>query len=205
MIEHYHYQLMNAAARCQSPERIVSLCWHALNCQDVPGDYCEFGVYQGHTAVLLATMVDKKWWLYDSFQGLPESQPGDVVNSVRFGKGDLNDASASEVYRLFQNGLQAKPTIVQKFFRDIQPQDLPEKIAFAHLDGDLGDSILCSLELVYPRCSKGAVIVIDDYGNAELPGVERAVSRFMLDKPEKVIQSMGLLGQKAIQAYFKKL
>lgn len=62
--------------------------------------------------------------------------------------------------------------------------DLPDETCWAFLDGDLYQSILMSLELVYPRLPPGSAMVLDDYGWDTLPGVERACSDFLADKPE---------------------
>jgi len=51
-----------------------------------------------------------------------------------------------------------------------------------------------SLEHVYPRLSRGAICVIDDYADPDaypeawnkLPGVKQACDEFFADKPEKV-------------------
>jgi O-methyltransferase len=69
------------------------------------------------------------------------------------------------------------------FLRETLPSGLPDQICFAHLDGDLYASILTSLMYVYPRLSKGAICLIDDYvdpaihmGWNQLPGVKNIES-----------------------------
>jgi len=63
--------------------------------------------------------------------------------------------------------------------------DLPDKIIFAFLDGDLYQSIKTSLELVVPRLARdeyGArcgTIIVHDYNNPQLPGVARAVDEWL--------------------------
>lgn len=68
------------------------------------------------------------------------------------------------------------------------------KYSFAYLDGDLYDSILISLKHVYPRLTKGAICLIDDYNDPsinpvgwnKLPGVKKACDEYLSNKPEKV-------------------
>lgn len=204
-MQHYHSDLFNTALHNLDTARVLHLTHFCLQSQAVVGDCVEFGVYHGKAATFLATLVDKQWWLYDSFQGFPDVPAEDTINPERFHKGLLSDTSPEEVTKRFMNGLLAKPRIIAKFFRDVQPSDLPEHIAFAHVDGDLYDSILCSLELVYPRLSKGAACVIDDYLNQELPGAKKAVERFMLDKPEKLLTLYGLNRDLALSTAFVKL
>jgi hypothetical protein len=85
------------------------------------------------------------------------------------------------------------PVVHKGWFKDTLPHDLPERICFAHLDGDLYDSILVSLEHVYPRLSKGAICLIDDYSDPavnpqgwnQLPGVKQACDEFLCHKPKR--------------------
>lgn len=57
--------------------------------------------------------------------------------------------------------------------------------------GDLYASIKDSLELVYPRLAKGAIVVVDDYSDPSrlqrhdlFPGAFDACAEFFADKPE---------------------
>ena len=86
-----------------------------------------------------------------------------------------------------------QPVVHAGWFDDTLPDGLPERIAFAHLDGDLYASIRVSLEHVYPRLSHGAICLIDDYCDRQLldeydylPGVKKACDEFLADKPEQV-------------------
>ena len=58
-------------------ERILEL---AQECLDISGDFVEMGCYKGDTSLLLAEIVkasEKKLWIYDSFEGLPEKKEVD--------------------------------------------------------------------------------------------------------------------------------
>ena len=69
-------------------------------------------------------------------------------------------------------------------------------------------SIMESLQGVYPRLSKGAVVVIDDYCDPAIhnvnnlcPGVKQACDEFFADKPEKPAV---LLAGCETHAYFRR-
>ena len=79
--------------------------------------------------------------------------------------------------RFLKAGLPV-PVIKKAWFSDLTGEDLPEKIAFAFLDGDFYESIRDSLRLVVPRMSEGGVIVVHDYTNPALPGVKKAVDEW---------------------------
>ncbi len=59
------------------------------------------------------------------------------------------------------------PEIHPGCFFETLPHELPEKISFAYLDSDFYDPILLSLEAIYPKLSKGAIVIIDDYCEKE--------------------------------------
>lgn len=53
-----------------------------------------------------------------------------------------------------------------------------DKFCFVNLDTDLYQSILSGLEFFYPQMVDGGVILIHDFFNAKLPGVERAIKDY---------------------------
>ena len=172
----------------------------ARRCLGVEGDYVELGCYKGDTSLLLAEIlregsvfvekpVDKtveesgksggklakKLWIYDSFEGLPEKTKADEsALGVDFKGGELFVTKREVKERFLRAGLPV-PVIKKAWFGDLTPEDMPEKIAFAFLDGDFYESIRDSLRLVVPRMSKDGVLVVHDYTNLALPGVKRAV------------------------------
>jgi len=50
-----------------------------------------------------------------------------------------------------------------------------ETFAVVHLDGDLYETTRAGLDFFWPRMVTGGVIVLDDYGLHDCPGVTRAV------------------------------
>ena len=156
---------------------ILELAEEAL---PLEGDFVELGCYKGDTSLLLQKLLhehgyDRRLYLYDSFEGLPERTREDAsVAGDGFKKGELDVTKKEVVLRFKKAGLPV-PKIKKAFFEDLEPADLPEKIAFAFLDGDLYGSIKTSLDLVLPRLVSGAVLLVHDYNNPSLPGVARAV------------------------------
>lgn len=155
----------------------------------VTGDIVELGCYKGDTSLLFQKLLqqktpEKKLWLYDSFAGLPKKSAED--NSAagdQFKEGELFVTKKEVVTRFKKAGLRL-PIIKKNFFENLNPEtDLPEKISFAFLDGDLYGSIKTSLKLVAPKIQKNGVIIIHDYNNPELPGVSRAVDEFISQQP----------------------
>jgi O-methyltransferase len=122
----------------------------------------------------------KKLWIYDSFEGLPEKTAMDEsVLGVDFKGGELFVTKREVKERFLRAGLPV-PVIRKGWFADLMDDDLPERIAFAFLDGDFYESIRDSLRLVAPRMSEGGVIVVHDFTNPALPGVKRAVDEILV-------------------------
>ena len=134
--------------------------------------------------------------VYDSFEGLPAGDATkDDPPAYRRKAGSMR-ADVEDVLENFQALDLPPPSKIHKgwFCDTTLTDDNPKKIAFAHLDGDLYQSILESLEFVYPRMDPGGIAVIDDYCDPDtlnrhdiFPGALRACQEFFKDKPESVV------------------
>jgi O-methyltransferase len=164
------------AARCWV---LYSAIRQAMKCE---GEFWECGVYKGGTAQLLRQMRDlhakgRKVRLFDSFRGMPET---DAVRDVHK-SGDFSDTSLEAVRHVVgSEGVEFHAGFIPETFWDLNT----EGIAFAHIDLDLHDAVLESCKFIYPRLSRGGVMVFDDYGFPSCPGARIAVDEFFKDKPE---------------------
>jgi O-methyltransferase len=164
----------------------------------VSGDVVELGCYEGGSAVAMQKLLkefgyEKKLWLYDSFEGLPEKTVEDFTElGKEFTVGKLK-ASQGELKRNFTKTDLKVPEIKKAWFFELDPEDLPEQIALAFLDGDYYESIMDSLKLVWPKMTRGGVVLVDDYNNAKLPGVRKAVDEWTKEYKLKTVQKDGLL------------
>jgi O-methyltransferase len=165
--------------------RVANLMHYAMQCSVLPGEMVEFGCHSGRTSALLTALVDKPIWLYDSFEGLPDRLPQDEGSLAHFKCGTLA-VSMDEVKARFARFKLLPPVIHKGWFSEVPPERLPERICFAHLDGDMYESIRASLVRVYPRLVSGAACVIDDYGWSGTSGVKIAVDEFFKFKREHV-------------------
>jgi len=199
--------------------------------QGISGGVVELGCYKGATAAIMQKTIDscnskKVVHLYDSFKGLPPKCGKDGM--TQFGEGWCA-TNEEGVYALFKTFSLRKPRVFKGWFSDTLQRYLPTKICFAHIDGDFYSSIKESLESVYPRLSKGAVVVIDDYYEKDihrkierllnsnkyskkshrkikihdiLPGVKKACDDFFKDKKESLIV---LVAGEERHVYFRKV
>lgn len=168
------YQKASHSSSARAKETLSPLVENGVeNHVDKVGKTCEKNVEKNGCEKHL-----KRLWIYDSFEGLPEKNIADEsVLGVDFKEGELFVTKRDVKERFLRAGLPV-PVIKKAWFCDLSGGDLPEKIAFAFLDGDFYESIRDSLKLVGPKMSKEGVIIVHDYTNPALPGVKKAVDEW---------------------------
>ncbi len=162
------------------------------------GDFVEMGCYKGDTSLLLAEILigtNKRLFIYDSFEGLPEKSGEDESIIGKDFKAKELFVTKREVKQRFLRANLPVPVIKKAWFKELSFNDLPEKISFAFLDGDFYESILESLKLVENKMVKDGVIIIHDFANPALPGVAKAVDEWNMDKKLKIeiFKSMAII------------
>jgi len=173
---------------------------HDALARGVLGDVVELGCYKGDTSVELARILkttDKKLFLYDSFEGLPEKTEEDSCSlGESFKSGELL-ARKNEVFKRFLHLSLPRPIIKKAWFNELEKSDLPDKIAFALLDGDFYESIKDSFNLIENKLSDGATVIVDDYSNPALPGAKQATdewfAKYKTQNKNAQIQRFGVL------------
>lgn len=171
----------------------------------VTGDLVELGCYTGNTTAVIASVLHaagskKTFHIYDSFAHELGSQ--------------------RDIRSIFEGNFAALqlplPVMHPGELRATVPAELPATISFAHIDLGVGGDqqehahmITHALQAIYPRLSRGGVMVFMDYhipgitvrGNDSNPGVRLAADAFLADKPEKVVT---LYGGPCSHGYFRK-
>lgn len=136
---------------------------------EIPGDYVECGVYKGGTAAVLAQRMraDRRIWLYDSFEGMPPTSEKDGTEAPKWvGECVGTENDVREILRRLR--VAPERYVLRKgWFSDTFQGELPEQIAFLHVDADWFDSVSLVLETFYDRVAEGGVIVMDDFGHWE--------------------------------------
>lgn len=152
--------------------------------EKVPGDVVEFGCYVGESSkylmqTLIVTNSNKKLYLYDSFEGLPDLSKWEENMGWRPRTLKTNREVLEQNF--IDNNLPV-PFIHKNWFKDVPTQCLPEKISFAFLDGDFYESIYDSLVQVFDRVEDNGLILFHDYQRNDLPGVKGAVDTFLNER-----------------------
>lgn len=165
---------------------------------DIDGAVVEFGCYIGTTSLFVRRLLDgrtegREFHVYDSFEGLPPKSTQDSsATGEQFTVGELA-VSKKQFLREFQKAHLQPPIVHKGWFKDLSEQDVPEKIAFAFLDGDFYESIRDSLRLVVPHRAQGSTIIIDDYAREALPGAAKAVHEYFSTTEITVVHNLGVI------------
>jgi O-methyltransferase len=173
----------------------------------VAGEILEVGTFTGETAVLLAKVMqgedrqrDRGLHVYDAFRPMWNSAD-----------------PRAQLARNFDGLGLPQPHVHQGLFTETIPAELPETVAFVHLDCGFGGDprehaaeIQRLLTHIYPRMSTGAICSLVDYTDSSEvdrvtdanPGVKPGCDRFLADKSEK---PSILYAAEYGHAYFRKM
>ena len=164
----------------------------------IDGTVVEFGCYIGTTSLFLRRVLDeldpeRPFHVYDSFEGLPAKSTADSSGAgEQFVAGELA-VSKKQFLREFQKAGLKPPVVHKGWFSQLTDVDVPDKIAFAFLDGDFYESIRDSLALVLPRMQRGGVVIVDDYAREALPGAASAVHEKFSTEDITVVHNLGVI------------
>lgn len=154
-----------------------------ITTNDISGDIAEIGSYQGASAKLIGKYktTGKSLFVIDSFQGLPEVL--DIDRQAGFKKGAYK-ANKSDVDLYLEH--IPNVAVISGFFPQENSELLNDReFSLVHLDIDLYEPTKDCLEFFYSRMTQGGVILSHDY---HTPGIRRAFTEFLADKPEIAIE-----------------
>jgi O-methyltransferase len=169
---------------------------------DIPGDIVELGVARGGCSALMARVmfdedlcgrVQRKLWLFDSYEGLPDPTDMDFNPELGDGTGDhvrpLPKGSClgqlDEVQNLMfkkNNFPKEKIKFIKGWFDVTVPVAKKEiqEIAILRIDGDWYESTKCCLANLYDKVVEGGYILVDDYQSCY--GCRQAVDEFIKNR-----------------------
>lgn len=136
-----------------------------------PGNFAEVGVYQGGSAwvINLALNPNFKFYLYDTFEGIPYMEKGDCIPVGMF-----KDTSEDLVRKLMPEA---------KIKKGLFPDTFSEHalgFSFVHIDCDVHRACKKALDLFWPRLNPGGIIAFDDY---PFEGIKKAIHDFTAIAP----------------------
>jgi hypothetical protein len=141
--------------------RKLALMREAARCQSLDGDFAEFGVFAGGSAVLLghiAACAGKHLHLFDTWEGYPRVSKSDPPR-IQVGQCCVKKRVVERT--LSMNGIR-NYTLYKGSFCDTL-SSFRHPLAFAHIDCDLYEGtkqcLICVLPLMHPNGS----LIVDDY------------------------------------------
>ena len=159
------------------------------------GNVAECGCWRGLSSYQIAHNLKKmnfqqRFVIFDSFEGLSEFQEEDGKKALTIKEEARRTEFACALARV-QNNLQEFDFIDYKngWIPDRFNEMSEEKFSFVHIDVDMYQPILDSLEFFYPRLVPDGIIVLDDYGALGFPGAKKAVDEFLLKTPDFFLPS----------------
>jgi O-methyltransferase len=165
----------------------------------IPGDYCEFGVWQGttfsHAYKLMAPYFpEMRFVALDSYEGLPKPNGIDAKEgySSHFYERQFSCSREEFLRNLRRNGVDlSRVKVVKGWFNETLTREVAashgvDRIAVAWIDCDLYESTVPVLEYLTGRISEGSVILFDDwrcFRNLPDFGQQRAVREWLHRNP----------------------
>lgn len=169
---------------------------------NVPGDFAEFGIALGGSAIYLASELDdgRRLHGYDVFGMIPPPGERDDEKSkeryevIRSGR---SEGLGGDVYYGYQDGLYGR--VCETFRTFGYPVDgsrialhpglfeetvgfgADDRLALAHIDCDWHDPVMLCLERTAPVLSRGGMMILDDYN--DYGGCRRATDAFLAANP----------------------
>jgi len=197
IIEQVRTYTMTSPLRIEALLKAVRYCVAAK----IPGAFAECGVWRGGSvmAMLLALQElkvnDRDIYLYDTFEGMTAPTREDtsafeepaletwkkagtqgqrawsgLFNQQVFNFDDVRNTLLATGYP------ETRLHFVKGPVETTIPETLPAELALLRLDTDWYASTQHELQHMYPRLSRGGVLIIDDYGHWE--GCRKAVDEY---------------------------
>ncbi|MEU2172235.1 TylF/MycF/NovP-related O-methyltransferase [Micromonospora chersina] len=175
----------------------VQACIAEVLEQEIPGDFIETGVWRGGTTIFMRGILkafgvtDRRVWVADSFQGLPEPDAGRFPAEAVAHASDtmtrtykhfaVSRADVEANFRAF-GLLDEQVRFLEGWFEDTLPAAPIERLAVIRLDGDYYQSTMDALTSLYDKLSPGGYVVVDDYGEDLWTYCRQAVDDFRRDR-----------------------
>ena len=153
---------------CVSSGAYARVLWAAAVGARLPGDFVECGVNTGVFSLAVCeyldfNALDRSFWLFDTFRGIPAEQISDVERER--GRLEENEAFYSDCFQLAQANFAPFPRahLIRGRVPDTLADAPIERVAYLSLDMNIAEPELAALEHFWDRLSPGAPVLFDDY------------------------------------------
>ena len=161
--------------------------WHMMGqAAKLPeGEVLEVGCGFGGSGLMIsfsarAHGVKEMIHLCDTFRGLVKADP--AIDKLK--DGEMAGGDPSQIAEMMARYGIGDVTILGITFPDERQEHWEgRKFRFAHIDVDLYRSMKDAFEFIWPRMVPGGIVVLDDYGEQDCPGVGQFVDE-VCDLPD---------------------
>ncbi len=173
---------------------------------EVPGDIAELGVFRGLGLMTWANLLEsycvgdrtKVVYGFDNWEGFTSLDPedgkeaGDVQKFAGgFSPKNYYDELVEAISIFDEDRFVSWKTRIKLIRGNIEEtiitfvkENLGVKFSLVHFDCDMYRPTKASLEALWPRLSRGGVMLFDEYSIQEWAGETKAVDEFFFDKPK---------------------
>lgn len=147
--------------------RYYLVCWLANQVKNLKGDYVECGVYKGgYTMAIMQYLkfpdLEKKFWLFDTYEGLAFDHLTDIEKDAGLFKEYSHYESC---YDWVVNIFKDLPAIIIKgTVPETLAQFNSENIAYLSIDMNCVEPEIAAVNYFWDKIVPGGVIILDDYG-----------------------------------------
>jgi hypothetical protein len=172
---------------------------------EVPGDIAELGVFRGLGLMTWANLLEcyavgdrtKTVYGFDNWTGFAGLTPEDgaEVQAVQKQAGGFSPGAyfeeLQEAIAVFDADrfIPWKPRVklvvgdIQESAAKFVAENPGVRFSLVHFDCDLYGPTRAALQHLWPRVSRGGIVLFDEYGIPDWPGETQAVDEFFADKP----------------------
>lgn len=160
-------------------------CAAMIKERNIEGDCAELGVFRGAFATEISRcFVERRLWLFDTFAGFADEDLKHEADLSRYPDFSMTD----EKLVLSRLPYPDQAVIVKGRFPETVKEVPPEtRFCFVSLDCDLSEPTREGLLWFWPRLNPGGIILINDYGSRQFPGVRKVTDMFCREHGQYLI------------------
>lgn len=201
------YHKINGGFKSLSPGAPAAIEWAMEKTAEIHpdkglGDYYEFGLYKGYTfltayrAAEKHGLTNKRFFGFDSFQGLPRVEGPDKTGG-HFFEGQFACTKSEVKNNLLKHGVDfERIRLVKGFYKDSLTHDLKKELGkrpagVVFLDCDLYSSTKSALEWLEGLIHANSIVIFDDWHSfteGKNLGQQLALKEFMGRNPSLVFE-----------------
>ena len=179
---------------------------------DVPGDIAELGVFRGMGLMTWANLLEaycvgdrtKTVYGFDNWKGFVgfEKEDGKEISGAHKVLGGFNPegyySELKDAIALFDNDrfIPWKPRVklvdgqIEETVVKFVENNPGVRFSLLHFDCDLYAPTKAALDVLWPKVSRGGIVLFDEYGIPDWPGETKAVDEFIENRPELILKTL---------------